>query len=51
MAEQRAFKIYNGHRYIFCSPQLQQVGHKLGDFAGTRKRCRRNRKPEAKRKR
>lgn len=32
-------KIYNGNRYIWFLPKTMAVGHKLGDFALTKKKC------------
>ena len=37
--EQSALKIYNGHHYVYLDTKLHHVGHKLGEFAGTKKRC------------
>ena len=32
-------KIYNGLCYTFLRPNLYKIGHKLGDFVLTKKKC------------
>jgi small subunit ribosomal protein S19 len=32
-------KIYNGNKYVWVSTKLQHIGHKIGDFALTKKKC------------
>ena len=37
--ENITLKIYNGNRYFWLSAKLYHVGHKLGDFVLTKKKC------------
>lgn len=37
--ENIGLKIYNGNNYIWVSTKLHHVGHKLGDFVLTKKKC------------
>ena len=44
----KQFQVHNGNHYLLVKPTQEMIGHKLGEFATTRRRGNHKRKVKAK---